>query len=75
MASRVRRDRSSMASKPLPPTPPLDAPLLPESDEEDSDSPADCFERRRPLENFLREGLKMGNFDLECRITTEPDKW
>ena len=62
MVSRVRRDRSSIASK----VPPLCGTWMPESEEEDSDSPADCFESRRPLENFLREGLKRGNFFLQC---------
>ena len=72
MVSRVRRDKSSMASKPPPPPPPpLDGPLMPESDEEDSDSPADCFERRRPLENFLREGLRMRNFLFRCRRSAD----
>ena len=63
-----------MASKPPPPPPlppPLDGPLMPESDEEDSDSPADCFERMRPLENFLREGLRIRNFLFRCRRSAD----
>ena len=65
-----------MASKP---PPPLDGPLMPESDEEDSDSPADCFERMRPLENFLREGLRIRKLfvsmppQCRCNVGLEPD--